>query len=270
MGQGIALALHRAGWPVALLARSHRAVVAPLTLHPGDWGAALQAAELIVVATPDDAIPLVAADLAATGAICPGQIALHLAGRLDGRALAPLEPSGAAVGSFHPLQTVADPASAPERLRGAYAGVEGDPRAVAAASHLAAALGMVPVALSAGAKALYHAGAVFVANYTVTLAGVAERLAQQAGVPAELATRLYAPLLEGTAANVSALGARHALTGPIRRADLSTIQAHLAVLRGPDRALYVALGRAALRLAEEAGLPPEEARAIAEVLDREQ
>src|SRR4051794_25526783 len=109
MGQGLALALHGAQWPVALVARSPRPVAAPLTLHPGDWSPALAAAELVLVAAPDAAIPVVAAELGATGAIGPEHTVLHLAGPLDRRALAALEPVGAALGSFHPLQTVADP-----------------------------------------------------------------------------------------------------------------------------------------------------------------
>lgn len=259
MGQGLALALHHAGWPVALIARSPRPVAAPLTLHPGDWASALVAAELVLVATPDDAIPLAAADLAATGAIGARHTVLHLAGPLDRTALAPLEPAGAGLGSYHPLQTVADPVTAPARLRGAFAGVEGDARAIAAGEQMAAALGMVAVRLAPTAKTLYHAGAVLTANYTVALAAVAERVAQQAGIAPEVAARMYQPLLAGAVANVDALGVLGALTGPIRRGDVATIRAHLAALGPEDRSLYIALGRAALELARRAGL--EEARA---------
>ena len=53
-------------------------------------------------------------------------------------ALAPLwRATGAALGSLHPLQTLSDPATAAERFAGAYAGVEGDDRALAAAEALA-------------------------------------------------------------------------------------------------------------------------------------
>ena len=43
------------------------------------------------------------------------------------------------------------------------------------------------------------------ANYTIALFAVAERLAREAGVPAESAARLYLPLLRGTAANLESL-----------------------------------------------------------------
>jgi predicted short-subunit dehydrogenase-like oxidoreductase (DUF2520 family) len=113
---------------------------------------------------------------------------------------------------------------------------------------------------------LYHAGAVMVANYTVTLVGVAERLARAAGVPVTLAERLYLPLLRGALENLEELGPARALTGPVRRGDDGTIRAHLEALEPEDRVLYAALGRAALELAREAGLEEARGRAVARAL----
>ncbi len=87
------------------------------------------------------------------------------------------------------------PATAAERLKGAYVGIEGDDRALVAAERLANTLRMIPVRIPAAAKPAYHAGAAFVANYTVALVGVAERLARAAGVPADIA----GPYLSATA-----------------------------------------------------------------------
>ncbi|HEX5387979.1 MAG TPA: DUF2520 domain-containing protein [Gemmatimonadales bacterium] len=266
MGQGIALALVAGGWEVTLLARSARPVASPLALRTGDWGPAVGAAELVLVATPDDAIPDAAAALVACGAVGPAHVVLHLAGPLDRSALSALAPTGAALGSFHPLQTVADSARAPARLRGAFAGIEGDARALAAAERLAEALGMTPVRLRAEAKPLYHAAAVITANYTVALAAMAERIAQSAGVPEEVVGRMYQPLLAGAVGNVAALGARRALTGPIRRGDVATVRAHLTALAPGDAAIYRAVGRAALALAREAGLGEQAAAELARLL----
>ena len=104
-----------------------------------------------------------------------------------------------------------------------------------------------------------------VANYTVALFAVAERLAEEAGVPPETAARMYLPLLRGTSANLESPPAT-ALTGPVRRGDVQTIRAHLAVLRGADAQLYRLLRLEALRLARPAGLPPELAERVAEAL----
>jgi predicted short-subunit dehydrogenase-like oxidoreductase (DUF2520 family) len=263
MGQGLALALR--GREVSLVSRRRHPVAAPLQLYAGTRVDAVARALVLILAVPDDAITPLATDLAAEGSVGPRHTVLHLSGLLGRGALSPLAPSGAALGSFHPLQTIADPAAAPERLAGANAGLEGDPRAIEIGGQLAQALGMVPVRLSAAGKAAYHAGAAMVANYTVALFSVAERLARDAGVPRETAARLYLPLLGGVVANLDS-GAAGALTGPVRRGDVQTIRAHLAVLSGADARLYRLLGAEALRLARQAGLSPELADRVEEAL----
>jgi len=267
MGQGIALALSRSGSPVALLGRVAKPVPGPLAVRTDDWPSATAEAEVVLVAVPDAAIGAVASRLLGEGAIRPGQSVLHLSGLLDRSALGALAPTGASLGSFHPLQTVADPATAADRFRGAFAGVEGDPAAIAAGEWLAKQLGMTPVRIAPGAKVAYHIGATLVANYSVALAGMAVRLAEAAGIPKDEAARLYLPLLHGAADNLDRLGPVASLTGAIRRGDLATVQAHLAALSPADRQLYGALGREALVLARAAGLAADMADEVARVLE---
>jgi predicted short-subunit dehydrogenase-like oxidoreductase (DUF2520 family) len=267
MGQGLALSLARTGASVSLVARHPHPVTPPLVLHPGPRAAAVRDAQVVCLAVPDDAIAALAGELALEGSVGPDLAVLHLSGLLDRTALGLLGPSGAGLGSFHPLQAIADPADAPARFAGAYAGIEGDARALAAAERVARSLGMVPVRLSGAAKPAYHAGAVMAANYTVALAGVAERLALEAGVSPETASRIYLPLVRGAAANLER-GPAAALTGPIRRGDTRTIEAHLSALQGDDRELYRRLGLEALRLARVAGLDPATADRVAALLER--
>jgi predicted short-subunit dehydrogenase-like oxidoreductase (DUF2520 family) len=268
MGQGLGLALKRRGYKIALVARTPRDVTPPLMLHQGSRAEATAEAELVLIATPDDAIGSVAAELAREGAITRDQVVLHLSGLLDRNALLPLEETGAGLGSFHPLQSVAEAATAAERLKGAYVGIEGDDRALVAAERLANTLRMIPVRIPASAKPAYHAGAAFVANYTVALVGVAERLARSAGVSPEIAARIYLPLLGGAVANLNALGPAASLTGAVRRGDEQTIRAHLKALSPEDRTLYRTVSRAAITLAKEAGLPDGAAQRVEEALEK--
>jgi predicted short-subunit dehydrogenase-like oxidoreductase (DUF2520 family) len=265
MGQGLALALGQSGHPVFLVSKTVHPVVAPLRLHEGGRAGAVRGASVVLLAVPDAAIASVAEELAREGAIESRHAVLHLSGLLDRGALEPLVPSGAALGSFHPLQTVSDPARAPERLRGAFAGIEGDERALAAGRELAESLGMTPVVIPPLAKPAYHAGAAIAANYTVVLAAVAERLAGSAGVSPDVARRLYLPLIRGAAANLE-IGPAAALTGPVRRGDAETVAAHLKALPPEARKLYLLLAREALQLAREAGLSAEAGERVARVL----
>jgi predicted short-subunit dehydrogenase-like oxidoreductase (DUF2520 family) len=257
MGRGLALGFSEAGERVVLWSRREAT---------GAVDQAVTGANTVILAVPDDAIAIVAEQLARVRAVTGDQVVLHLSGLHGRAALEALAPSGAALGSLHPLQSVSDPETAAERWRGAYAAIEGGPRAIAEAERLARLLGLEPIRLSAEQKVVYHAAAVLVGNYSVALAGAAARLATSVGVAPELANRMYIPLLRGALENLGAQPIASALTGPVRRGDLSTIQAHLSALGEEDRRLYAVLGLEALRLAREAGLDPGKADSIARVL----
>lgn len=262
-GVSLGLALARAGYVVRVHGRRPKVVPPPLALTTGELPAWLPETDVVVLAVPDDAILGLAADLAASRLIKETQVVLHLSGALGREALSPLEPSGAALGSWHPLQTLSDPQTAPERLRGAVAAVEGDARAVEVGAALARGVSMIPVLIPADQKPRYHAAAVFASNFVVTLAGVAQRLFVSAGLTDDTARKALAALMAGALENVRAAGPQGALTGPVARGDVETIRRHLEALRGADAELYRTLSRAALPLAQ---LDPERRRAIERLL----
>ncbi len=224
----------------------------PISCSLEPWTLALESAGVILVAVPDDAIEDVAARL--REASLAGTVVLHCSGLRDRTALSVLEGRVAGLGSFHPLQTLAGDSEAAERLRAAYAVLEGDATAVAAGRLLATQLGMRAIEIRGADKPRYHAAAVIVSNYTVALASVAERLAGEAGIPADAAGRIYLPLLEGTWRNLEMRGTTDALTGPIVRGDAGTVRAHLGALDGETRRLYAVLGLEAVKLARRGGL----------------
>ncbi len=266
MGQGLGLALAEAGHRVALLSRTPRRVQPPLEVTVDDWASRLREAEVVLIATPDHAIETVAERLRGEDAVGPDHAVFHVSGWHDRGVLRALEPTHAALGSFHPLQAIADPAHAAERLVGAYVGIEGDPRAIEAGKSLARDLRMNPVEIPPGAKAGYHAGATIVASYTVALMALATRVVERAGVDPALAKQLYVPLLRGVSTNLSGGDPAGALTGPIMRGDVDTVVAHLAQLAPAERALYRVLGRFALELARSRGLDQAAAAGLARAL----
>jgi predicted short-subunit dehydrogenase-like oxidoreductase (DUF2520 family) len=257
MGRGLALALADADERVELWSRRESA---------GAVAGAVSGGAVVIVAVPDDAIALVAEQLALAGAISADQVVLHLSGLLGREALGALTPTGAALGSFHPMQSIADPARAKESWRGAAVGLEGDARAVVQGERLAGLLGLVPVHLPPGSKPLYHAGAVIASNYLVALAGWAQRLGESIGLSSEEVLALYRPIMSGTAANLRLGTPVEALTGPVARGDVATIEAHLRALPSTDRPLYAMLGLEALRLARSAGLAEATAAEVERVL----
>ena len=262
LGLALGLRLHRAGAVDALTVTGRRTDPPPHPLFDGTHagveyrcalGAAPGGAAGVVVAVPDRAIGQVAARLADVR-LPPGIPVLHCSGSRAADALAGIAAQGHPIGSLHPLAAIADPVAGADRLGGATWGVEGDDAAVAFAERIVRACGGHALHVRPGGKALYHAAAVFASNYAVALLAVAERLMEEAGVPAEDARPALAALAAGAVENVGARGPAAALTGPVARGDEDTVALHLARLSGADRTLYCSLGREALRLARGHGL----------------
>ncbi len=268
-GVGLALALAQAGYTIRLHGRNKKTIPAPLTLTVGDgtkpppW---IGETPIVILAVRDDAIQPLAQSLATSRAINERQIVLHLSGVQGQEALGALVGSRAALGSLHPLQTIVEPEETPERLKGAWAAVEGMARAVEAGEQLARDLGMRPFRIATKAKAIYHAGAVFASNYLVVVEAVAQRLLRHAGLSDADAWAALRPLVEGTFENLTRYEPREALTGPVVRGDTATIGRHLAALTLDDAKLYRALGRAALELAQKQGMDEKTAEQVAKAL----
>jgi len=264
VGTALGVAFTRAGWPVAAVAsrdpgRRDRFV----RLAGGgvrafaEANALLDEVELVVLAVPDDAIAPVAASLH----LYSGQAIVHTSGLLGADVLAAAMAAGTQAGSFHPLVAFADTERAVAALRGATIALEGDDQLVALLAELAEAVGGVPVRLAAGAKAAYHAAAVLAAGGFVALLDAIAELGRVAGLDEGGAIAVYGPLIEQTLDNARALGIRAALTGPLTRGDVGTLDAHLAELRrhAPGvLALYTAAAEREVALAESRGaLAPE-------------
>lgn len=251
-GLGLALALRRAGIVViGVHGRRRKAMPRGVRLSVGGAPPWLGAVDVVLLAVRDDAIA--GAVRALKGLALRGTVVLHLSGSQTAAALAPLRRRGAAVGAMHPLMTVsAEPRRAARHFAGATFALDGDAAALRAARRLVRDLGGHAVTIAPGAKARYHAGAVFASNYVVTLLALAEGQLVAAGFTARAARSALAPLVRASVANVEALGPAAALTGPIARGDEATVRRHLAALPREARAVYAALARATRRLARHA------------------
>src|SRR5262245_34027464 len=91
---------------------------------------------VVCITTPDDAIALIAIELAHSHAPWHGVVVLHCSGALSSVVLHVLRPYGVQVGSMHPLHAFGTAIADPEVLRGVYWCIEGD----TAAKHVACQL----------------------------------------------------------------------------------------------------------------------------------
>jgi len=223
----------------------------------------------LFIAVPDGELASVAASLKAPS--WEGVWVAHMSGALTARELDSLRERGAITCSFHPMQSFLR-----ERISsfsGIYIGVEGDPEAVARAVWWAERLGARAVLVPPEAKGLYHIAGILASNYLIALLGVAQEVLAGLDVRGERAFALLQPLVRGALENAEALGdPERALSGPIRRGDVLTLQRHGQVLaeRLPHLIpLYVAMGIETVRIAVRKGyLEPERAQAVLAELER--
>jgi predicted short-subunit dehydrogenase-like oxidoreductase (DUF2520 family) len=171
---------------------------------------------------PDAEIPSAAATVAGAAPFVG-----HVSGATP---LSALVAARAETFGLHPLQTFAPPPASVE-LAGAGCAVSGSsPAALAVAVELARRLGMEPFEIDDEGRAAYHAAASIASNFLVTLQAAAERVAASAGLEAEEARSLLAPLVRRTVENWAALGPERALTGPVARGDEDTVRAQRAAV----------------------------------------
>lgn len=219
----------------------------------------------LVLAVPDDGLPEVAEAVAARGGAPSGAAAFHLSGALGTEPLAPLHRRGYGVGSLHPLQAVADPVTGSEALRGGFYTLSGDAEALAVGRRIVRRLEGRPLEVPPTRRGLYHAAAVTASNHLVTLVAAARDLLVRAGASEDEALHALVALARGTLDNVERLGTGDALTGPLRRGDVETVDLHLRLLGPEERELYAALARETLRLLGD-GTDPQRRRILLERL----
>jgi predicted short-subunit dehydrogenase-like oxidoreductase (DUF2520 family) len=235
------------------------------------WEAAKKA-DIIFITTPDGAIKSACDSISEKNGFKSGSVVFHCSGALSSTELLSAKTSGAYIGSMHPLQSFASTEYEFNPFSGIVTSVEGDEKAIDSAQHITEDLGSYCVTIKTEAKMLYHASAVVASNYLVTLLDLSLSLIKLAGVPGEDALRGLIPLIEGTISNIEKMGIRNALTGPIARGDIRTIEKHLSEIGSKTPrllSLYRTLGLYTVEIAKEKGSISEETGKCLEDLFRQ-
>lgn len=191
--------------------------------------------DCVFIATPHDAVEEVARTLAGLEGLDFPKIAVcHASGMLTAAALDPCAVRGAAVFSFHPLQTFPRdfvPRDILPRARGIYYGVDGPPRGVRMARRLAKLLQGRIIVIPPERRVLYHAACVVASNHLTTMLAEVEAMLR-AVLPRERRfMEMVRPILDATLANVAATSPAAALSGPVARGGVETVARHLEAVR---------------------------------------
>lgn len=211
---------------------------------------------LLIISTPDSAIPSLAALVATRSPLNFEKLtAFHTSGAVTSDSLMPLRLLGSTVFSLHPIQIFPRRASLTSRvmsLRKIFYGIEGDAPALRTAMMLVSELGGSYIVVPAERKALYHVACVFASNYLVVLMNLLLKASEGLGINRKEFYRVFEPLITTTLDHVRRASPREALTGPIERGDVPTIRIHVEHLESLNPSLlsmYSSLGSSAVRLA---------------------
>ncbi|MCS4592552.1 DUF2520 domain-containing protein [Brevibacterium sediminis] len=192
-----------------------------------DPDAITERAELVLIVVPDDEIAPLVTGLANLGRIHAGQILVHCSGRYGTDVLEAGTRLGALPIALHPSLTFTGTEVDLSRLRQATIAVTAPAPIRPVGEALVVELGAEPIDIAEADRPLYHAAITHASNHSITILAEAMELLAEAGV-ADPSAVLHA-LVDASVANTMQNGPK-ALTGPISRGDVGTIEAHLAAL----------------------------------------
>jgi predicted short-subunit dehydrogenase-like oxidoreductase (DUF2520 family) len=226
-------------------------------------------ADVILITTPDDAI-FNACNEISDSQLVKDKFVFHMSGAGGLDLLDSAKSAGAVIAGIHPLQSFSSVDNAIINIPGSVFGITADKKAGKQAKIIVRDLGGIPVLVSPDQKPLYHAAACFASNYLVSLLNVVESIYRSVGIKEANARRAYLPLIYGTLKNIEASDPVLALTGPIARGDISTIQKHISAIdeQIPKYSLlYSVLGLIATDIAQKKGtLSSKKAKKITDLL----
>lgn len=235
VGSALAILLQRAGYRIAGVAsrtgESANKLATRLNCPVLSKEDVAKRSEVLFITTSDDAIASVAQEIAEKDGFRSEQIVLHMSGAHTAQLLEPAAEKGAINISVHPIQSFASVEQAITLIPGTYFSIEGDTRGYSFAQEMVEKLGGKHFKLDSNSKVLYHAAASVASNYLVGLLKTALDLLAAAGVSEEVRLPAFLPLVEGTLENIKKLGIPQALTGPISRGDLGTLEKHLDAMK---------------------------------------
>jgi len=263
VGCAVSKHLYEAGYPlVAIISRRRERAIEACTFIgcsptlASDQLTECAAAQIILLAVPDDQIQSLALQVQMTTKFLEPPTMVHFSG------LYPAEimhhhSSPVALLSLHPLLPFANRQKAFIDLQQSPCALEGDaPQTLQLGKELVQAIGGHPFTLDSGKKPLYHAAACIASNYLVTLLASARDLLVNCGIESDQAIPLLLPLVQASLDNVKNLNPEQGLTGPIVRGDIGTVTEHIQALENsaPELLqLYLQMGKLTTSISNRSG-----------------
>ena len=190
--------------------------------------------EMVLIATPAPAVEGVVDQLLQNKNVDFRDLfVVHTAGVLTSDALKPLMKKGSWTASVHPIMTF--PQDQPVRslrsqMKGIWYGVECHLKSKTRAEALVKDLDGVPLFLAKEMKPIYHVLCVFASGHLVANLHAVSELMRVMRMKIHW-TEIFTPLVNQSIKNALEFSPSRAVTGPVTRGDLQTIETHIAALK---------------------------------------
>ena len=227
-------------------------------------------ADVIFLTVSDGAIPIVWNEIKSEynlAKLC-GKTFVHCSGALSSAVFSSGDENlHIAAASLHPAQAFCDKYESYKALPQTVFTAEYDipPNMPNRITQLLDILGNRYAVIDGASKAKYHAANVMASNLMVALFRLAQQALSECGISEEVSRSLLGSLAVGNAQNILQNGVVKALTGPIDRADATTVAKHLQVLTGETLEIYRHLSLELVNIAKKKN-PEKDYGEIMEIL----
>lgn len=180
------------------------------------------------------------------------KILCHCSGALSAEVFDGIELLGAYGYSLHPALAVNDKLDSYREISQAFFTVEGSSEKMVVIEQFFKRLGNPFQIIRAENKCKYHTALVMSSNLVIALYHIALELLGECGFSDFTAQQVITPLFLNNAKSVCDRGCKAALTGPVDRNDVSTVEKHLSVLQDNSVSeLYKLLSDELLKIAQQ-------------------
>ena len=178
-----------------------------------------------------------------------GKCICHCSGAMSSSVFNDITGHGAFGYSVHPLCAVSSKENSYKNFSDVFFAVEGSDEYRDRIIEWLRAMGNPVSGIASDKKVLYHVAAVFASNLGVALYNMAAGILADCGIEADTATKALSGLYLGNCQNIVKQGAVKALTGPVDRNDITTINKHIEALAGDHLDIYKKLSLELIKVA---------------------
>nr|WP_314276437.1 Rossmann-like and DUF2520 domain-containing protein [uncultured Peptostreptococcus sp.] len=183
---------------------------------------------VIIISSPDDEIRKVWEIISKFS--IQNKIVCHCSGSLSSEIFFDASSKGASVCSIHPILAISSKENSYKDLYQAFFTIEGQDKAVEFFSSVLKSKKNKYKVLSSREKTKYHISSVFISNLIIAMGNISIKLLGEYNFSQEEALAALKSLAMGNVDKLFTLGSQDALTGPVERNDLGTVENHLKAL----------------------------------------